>query len=129
MKYRNDFVTNSSSSSYIICFARVEDEEKASKAIDLSLYSYTADEVRKEMRYGELGAEYAGAIIWNAAQILDEHPGSKFIIIEDSKDADYSEDGEPIYSYHFRENVNIEKITHENGFANIEIAQGEGRNG
>ena len=36
MKFRNSFVTNSSSSSYIICFARIADEEKAQKIIDKS---------------------------------------------------------------------------------------------
>lgn len=131
MKIRTDFVTNSSSSSYIICFARIADEEKASKIIEkFKLKPLAKDEVDEEKNYcGELGAEFCGAIIYDADKILEAHPNDRFIIIEDSIDADYDEYGDPIYSYGFYWNDAIEAITKSNGFEDIRVAEGEGRDG
>lgn len=133
MKFRQDFVTNSSSASYIICFARVEDEEKAKQIIDKhKLYLYTANEIKSEMRWGYLGADWAGAYAWDANKVIKEYPDSKFILIEECLDAEYGdaeEDWEPIYDYCFDCNDTIAEITKENGFTNIEVSEGEGRNG
>jgi hypothetical protein len=135
MKIRTDFVTNSSSSSYIICFARIADEEKAKVIInkhDITVLSVT--DVRHEMRWGELGADWAGACIWDADGILKAHPDDKYIILEDWNDADEYWDEEIDdycieYSYCFEVDDAIVDITEENGFADIEVAEGEGRNG
>ena len=82
------------------------------------------------MYFGELGADWAGAIICGADKILAEHPDDEYIIIEDYIDADYDEDScEPIYYYGFDANDSIDEITEENGFDNIEVAEGEGFNG
>lgn len=129
-KIRMDFVTNSSSSSFIICFARIADKEKAQKIIDkYYLNVFDRDGVNSEKNWcGELGADYAGAIIWNVDDILESHPDDEFIIIEDSNEA-YDDDGEPIYNYNFSMNDAIDEITEENGFADIEVSEGEGRDG
>lgn len=130
MKIRTDFVTNSSSSSYIICFARIADEEKAKKIIEKhNLRVFDVDDVKHEMRWGELGADWAGATLWGTDKILEAHPDDKYIIIEDSNDAEYDEDYEPIYDYNFAMNDAIDEITEENGFADIDCAEGEGRDG
>lgn len=135
MKIRTDFVTNSSSSSYIICFARIADEEKAKTIIDKhNIAILTEKDVRHEMRWGELGADWAGACIWDADRILKAHPDDKYIILEDWLDAfevwdEESDDYYVEYDYDFEINDAIEDITEENGFANIEVAEGEGRNG
>ena len=136
MKVRTDYVTNSSSSSYIICFARIANEEKAKAIVEkYNLDVFDVEGVNEEKNWcGELGADYCGAIIWNVDAILKAHPDDKYIIIEDSNDATEYWDEETDdyylgYDYDFRMNDAIEEITEANGFANIEIAEGEGRNG
>ena len=130
MKIRTDFVTNSSSSSYIICFARIADEEKAKKIIEKhKLDVLSSSDVKHEMRWGELGADWAGATLYGTDKILQAHPNDKYIIIEDSNEADYDENYEPLYNYNFDMNDAIDEITEENGFTDIDCAEGEGRDG
>ena len=132
MKIRTDFVTNSSSSSYIICFARIADEEKAYPIVDkYGLEVFDVKGVNKEKNwYGELGADYCGAIIYGVDDVLKAHPDDKYIIIQDAIDAGWDDETlEDIFFYDFAMNDAIEEITEENGFADIECAEGEGFDG
>lgn len=131
MKVRTDYVTNSSSSSYIICFARISDYDKAKKIIDeFDLDIYDVKGVNGEKNWcGELGAEFCGAIIYGVDSILENYPNDNFVIIRDGNDAYYDEYGDPVYDYDFSMDDAINNITKENGFDNIKIAEGEGRDG
>ena len=131
MKIRRDFVTNSSSSSYIICFARIANEEKAKKIIEEHhIRTLDSKDVKGKMYYGELGADWCGAIIYGANDVLSKHPDGKYIIIEDSNDGMWDEEYDDyIYDYDFAMNYVIDEITEENGFADVECAEGEGYNG
>ena len=130
MKFRQDFVTNSSSASYIICFARVADMNKAKPIIEeYNINLLDIDDVKHEMRWGGLGADWAGVELYGTDKILKAHPDDKYIILEECNDAYYDDDGEPEYDYNFYVNEIIDNITVENGFADIDCAEGEGRNG
>lgn len=126
-------MTNSSSSSYIICFARIADKKKAQKVIDkYNLKVFSSDGINEEKDwYGSemLGAEWAGAVIYGADEVLAKHPKDSYILIEERLDANYDEYCNPIYSHDFVSEEAIDNITENNGFTDIETSYGEGRDG
>ena len=130
MKIRNGFVTNSSSASFIVCFARVDDEEKAKKIAEKYEFPLLSkEEVEEHKCCGEYGAYWAGAIAYSVDDVMQKHPESKFVYMTDYNDADYDEDYDPIYDYDFTINPAISEICEENGFVDIEVSEGEGRDG
>lgn len=74
MKFRKDFVTNSSSSSFICCFARIADPEKAQAILDK--HGDRFDDIHLKDKYleavvGECGLDYVG---WTLGEtILSNH--------------------------------------------------------
>ena len=104
MKFRKDFVTNSSSSSFICCFARIADPEKAQAVLDKHgdrIEVYTAEEVLaniKNRRWGAwLEADWAGVDVTPTEDYIRDHAESKFVVAEDRQDIDEDEDGYPDY--------------------------------
>lgn len=143
MKIRTGFVSNSSSSSFIICYALISDEEKARLALDKNMDTdiYTEAELEDKIANSRwshplecdwagvymslkktgnpnqlhaIFASYGGA--GNDDYVFDpEHTGDM------NYDVDYSD---------FEETKFIDKtFTKENGFTEIEIQWGAGRNG
>lgn len=141
MKIRSDFVTNSSSSSFICCFARIADHEKAKSVLkehDGVIEVYTAEQVLENIagsRWSNwLERDWAGVDVTPSAEYIKAHIDDKFIVIEDYFEINESEDGEPNYDIDYNDFCSgttsaIDDITEANGFAEINVDYGAGRNG
>lgn len=138
MKKRTDFVTNSSSSSFICCFARVADKKKAQAILDKhngKIEIYSAEEVLAELsgsRWSKwLEYDWAGVDVTPDEKYIRQHMDDNFIVITDSEEIFEDEDGYTDYyvEYSDFDTEAIDDITEENGFAEIECQYGAGRNG
>ena len=140
MKVRLSHITNSSSSSYIVCFARIVDEEKAKNILDKykeDIEIYTAQEALDEINntrswHRWLDVDWAGIYATPEKEYIESHMDSRFIVHEHCEDLYEDEDGECDYDvdyYDFWHTDVIDQITEENGFADIDVQYGAGRNG
>lgn len=141
MKIRKDFVTNSSSSSFICCFARIADSEKAATVLSNhknKIEVYTAAEVLSELN----DSKWSKWLEWDWANIdatpsrkyIESHMDDNFVVVTEYQDLEEDEDGEVDYyvDYNdFSKNTTdaIDAISEKNGFAEIDVQYGAGRNG
>ena len=140
-KIRLGHVTNSSSSSFIVCFARIADKEKAQKIIDeykknIDLEIYSGRECLEEMenrRWSKwLEWDWAGIDATPSKDYINEYIDNDFIVITDYSDIEDPEWGEYDWdeNYHDPKTLDaISEITEKNGFADIDCQYGAGRDG
>ena len=140
-KIRMGFVTNSSSSSFIICFARIADKEKAQKIIDrykddVDLKIYSGKECLDEMKHRRwsnwLEWDWAGIDATPSEDYINKHIDDNFIVIKDYSDIEDPEWGDYDWDESDHDSKAIEAIdviTKENGFVDMDCQYGAGRNG
>lgn len=135
MKVRNGFVSNSSSSSFIMCYGLITtDAAKELIVDDMRCTVYTEAELEKEIARSKwstpLQCDYAGVSI---DMIKTGNPDQLHFIFDKSEDIYEDEDGDTNYDVSYSDfdcSTYIDKtFTEDNGFSNIEVQYGAGRDG
>lgn len=140
-KIRQGFVTNSSSSSFIVCFARIADKEKAQKIIDkykdkVDIETYSGkeclDNIQRSRWSNWLEWDWAGIDATPSEDYINKYIDDDFIVVEDYADIEDPEWDDYDFDESDHDPVAIEAIyaiTEDNGFIDIDYQYGAGRNG
>jgi len=135
MKVRNGFVSNSSSSSFILAYSLITDEEKARAAIgtvDVEIYTET------ELEDAIKNARWCTPLECDWADVYQKmkktgNPEQLHAVFSDCDDIYEDGDSEPNYDVDFDDFSSAkwidETFTTENGFKDVSIQYGAGRNG
>ena len=146
MKKRIGYVSNSSSSSFICCYATVTDIDKAKEYVEqagLDKYDCqimtTEQAIEKKTGWSDYGADWAG--VWCEPNI-EKDEDHYYLVFEscggagdsDSDFCDSTDDWYPDYGVDFDDFTEQERefiggVSEETGFTNINIGYGAGRNG
>ena len=134
MKVRIGFVSNSSSSSYIIAVGKIINEKLAIEYLDKYGIDYDIRTVSELLNYGNkymTRAAFDGNEV--SIKIDANKPDDKYISIRHSEDMEESEDGDTNYDidsdYFDKTGQAIFMINEECGISNFESTYGAGRDG